>query len=61
MRITPSSTIPPAMPKVPEMKEDSRMVAPMTARLVRDIPELLQNHAERASAPSIMSMVLLTP
>jgi hypothetical protein len=26
------------MPKVPEMKLESRMVTPMTARLVRGIP-----------------------
>ncbi len=51
--------MPPAIPNVPEMNEDSRMVAPRTARLVAGIPRGL--YADRASAPSIMSMVLLTP
>jgi hypothetical protein len=51
--------MPPAIPKVPEMKDEIRMVPPITAREAMGIPNVY--YADRASAPSIMSTVLLIP
>ena len=37
--------MPPAIPKVPEMNEETRMVAAMTAMEARGIPSLLTSRA----------------
>src|SRR5512137_2832754 len=40
--------MPPAIPKVPEMKEDSRMVTPRTAKLVRVMSAWSRRARQRA-------------
>jgi len=50
--------MPPAIPKTPERKEVKTMVAPMRARMEGAIAD---DYADLASAPSIMSIVLLSP
>ena len=51
--------MPPAMPNTEEMNDEKTIVTPIRASAAAVIP--ISCHAERASAPSIMSTVFFTP